>query len=203
MKPWTGSLIRKVYRTLYTALMGLFHKKSPNMGPIFYKKSIKTACFMATWTMELYLPSKPISNTLPPPSPPPHHPPWKIKFVIFVTFFPGEQGAVGMFPLYLVDHGIPASEVTMWTGVIGQGLSIAGSLFGGWLLSSSKRLVFFIHLFIFYLFIYLFFDWGKTVKLEFSSKITNITQTPVSCENAFKKSKNPLAFLCKTIARYL
>ncbi|XP_072017673.1 major facilitator superfamily domain-containing protein 3-like [Amphiura filiformis] len=61
---------------------------------------------------------------------------WTICYVVFYKL--GEQGAVGMFPLFLVDHGISATDVTMWTGVIGQGLSITGSLFGGWLLTSKR-----------------------------------------------------------------
>ncbi|XP_033647046.1 major facilitator superfamily domain-containing protein 3-like [Asterias rubens] len=59
--------------------------------------------------------------------------------MIFVTFYKlGEMGSIGMFPLYLVDHGIPVGEVGFLTGVISQGLSILGSLAGGWMLSNQQ-----------------------------------------------------------------
>ncbi|KAI8511164.1 Major facilitator super domain-containing protein 3 [Branchiostoma belcheri] len=63
---------------------------------------------------------------------------WMIVYCLLYKL--GEQGANGMFPLYLVDQGVPKGAVGMWTGVVGQGLSIVGSLLGGWLLTGhSKR----------------------------------------------------------------
>ncbi|XP_022100516.1 major facilitator superfamily domain-containing protein 3-like isoform X2 [Acanthaster planci] len=64
------------------------------------------------------------------------HTKWMMAFALFYKL--GEQGAVGMFPLYLIDHGIPVGEVGILSGVISQGLSIAGSLAGGWMLSNPK-----------------------------------------------------------------
>ncbi|XP_070559849.1 major facilitator superfamily domain-containing protein 3-like isoform X2 [Ptychodera flava] len=60
---------------------------------------------------------------------------WIAAFVLLYKL--GEQGANGMFPLYMVDCGISASYVGLWTGVIGQSLSILGSLLSGWILSYS------------------------------------------------------------------
>ncbi|XP_066285329.1 major facilitator superfamily domain-containing protein 3-like [Branchiostoma lanceolatum] len=61
---------------------------------------------------------------------------WMIVYCLLYKL--GEQGANGMFPLYLVDQGIPKGAVGMWTGVVGQGLSIVGSLLGGWLLTGHS-----------------------------------------------------------------
>ncbi|XP_077988924.1 major facilitator superfamily domain-containing protein 3-like [Glandiceps talaboti] len=58
---------------------------------------------------------------------------WMMVYV--VTYKLGEQGAIGLLPLYLVDCNISASHVGLWTGVIGQSLSILGSLVAGWMLS--------------------------------------------------------------------
>ena len=49
--------------------------------------------------------------------------------------FAGEQGAIGMLPLFLLDREVPRGDVTFWTGVIGQGVSIIGSVLGGYVLS--------------------------------------------------------------------
>ncbi|XP_035676300.1 major facilitator superfamily domain-containing protein 3-like [Branchiostoma floridae] len=62
---------------------------------------------------------------------------WMIVYCLLYKL--GEQGANGMFPLYLVDQGIPKGAVGMWTGVVGQGLSIVGSLLGGWLLTGHSN----------------------------------------------------------------
>ncbi|XP_002739312.1 major facilitator superfamily domain-containing protein 3-like [Saccoglossus kowalevskii] len=59
-------------------------------------------------------------------------------FVYVLTYKLGEQGANGMFPLFLVDYGMSAGSVGLWTGVIGQSLSILGSLLGGYILSCTK-----------------------------------------------------------------
>ena len=50
----------------------------------------------------------------------------------------GEIGAQNMLPLFLVDNDISADTVVFWTGFIGQILSIAGSLLGGWALSYHR-----------------------------------------------------------------
>ncbi|KAK3601469.1 hypothetical protein CHS0354_033604 [Potamilus streckersoni] len=47
----------------------------------------------------------------------------------------GEQGSLSMTPLFLVDHKMASSSVGFWTGVIGQVISIVGSIMGGWLIS--------------------------------------------------------------------
>lgn len=44
----------------------------------------------------------------------------------------GEQGALNMLPLFFLDKKVEPSEVTFWTGVVGQGVSICGSVLGGW-----------------------------------------------------------------------
>uniref|UniRef100_A0A1A8LCF2 Major facilitator superfamily domain containing 3 n=1 Tax=Nothobranchius pienaari TaxID=704102 RepID=A0A1A8LCF2_9TELE len=47
----------------------------------------------------------------------------------------GEQGAVTMFPLFLLDHHMTARELGFWNGVIAMGFSICGSSLGGLLLA--------------------------------------------------------------------
>jgi len=50
----------------------------------------------------------------------------------------GEQGALTMMPMFLLDQKIDATEVSFWTGIICQGISIGGSVLGGWLVTCFK-----------------------------------------------------------------
>jgi len=50
----------------------------------------------------------------------------------------GEQGALSMMPMFLLDQKFDATEVSFWTGIICQGISIAGSVIGGWLVTTFK-----------------------------------------------------------------
>lgn len=43
-----------------------------------------------------------------------------------------------MLPMFLIDKGIPASTVGFWTGVVGQVLSIFGSIVGGAAVSGTS-----------------------------------------------------------------
>ena len=56
----------------------------------------------------------------------------------WVLFLSGEQGALNMMPMFLIDHGVPTADVGLWTGVVGQAVSIAGSMMGGAALSSDR-----------------------------------------------------------------
>ncbi|XP_060070695.1 major facilitator superfamily domain-containing protein 3-like [Ylistrum balloti] len=58
---------------------------------------------------------------------------WIIVFVLLYKL--GEQGAISMVPLYLVDKDLPMSKIGFWTGIVGQLVSIFGSFLGGWLIS--------------------------------------------------------------------
>lgn len=58
---------------------------------------------------------------------------WIIVFVLLYKL--GEQGAISMVPLFLVDKDLPMSQIGFWTGMIGQLVSIVGSFIGGWLIS--------------------------------------------------------------------
>ena len=40
-----------------------------------------------------------------------------------------------MFPLYLIDKQVSPSDVTFWSGLLGQGLSILGSIAGGYIIT--------------------------------------------------------------------
>ncbi|KAK7933884.1 hypothetical protein WMY93_004780 [Mugilogobius chulae] len=59
--------------------------------------------------------------------------PWTILYVL--TYKLGEQGAVTMFPLFLLDHHMTARELGFWNGIIAMGFSICGSSLGGLLLA--------------------------------------------------------------------
>ncbi|KAF5888805.1 major facilitator superfamily domain-containing protein 3-like isoform X1, partial [Clarias magur] len=59
--------------------------------------------------------------------------PWTMLYVL--TYKLGEQGAITMFPLFLLDHHMTARELGLWNGVIAMGFSICGSSLGGFLLS--------------------------------------------------------------------
>ncbi len=50
----------------------------------------------------------------------------------------GEVGALSMLPLFLVDNDVHRQDVTFWSGVFGQAVSIGGSLIGGWILAHFK-----------------------------------------------------------------
>ncbi|KAL9959268.1 hypothetical protein ACROYT_G032578 [Oculina patagonica] len=56
---------------------------------------------------------------------------WLICCVL--TYKLGEQGAVSMLPLYLIDQGFPQDQVGVIFGIFGQVFSIAGSTLGGWI----------------------------------------------------------------------
>ena len=43
-----------------------------------------------------------------------------------------------MMPMFLLDQKIDATEVSFWTGIVCQGISIAGSVIGGWLVTAFK-----------------------------------------------------------------
>ncbi|XP_064152913.1 major facilitator superfamily domain-containing protein 3 isoform X1 [Anguilla rostrata] len=58
---------------------------------------------------------------------------WTVVFVL--TYKLGEQGAVTMFPLFLLDHHMTAAELGFWNSVVAMGFSILGSSLGGPLLS--------------------------------------------------------------------
>ena len=50
----------------------------------------------------------------------------------------GEQGALNMLPHFLLDQQVEPVDVNFWTGIVGQILSIVGSVAGGWLVSHSR-----------------------------------------------------------------
>ncbi|KAI4899937.1 hypothetical protein NFI96_016211 [Prochilodus magdalenae] len=60
-----------------------------------------------------------------------------VNFVVCVCCVrtPGEQGAITMFPMFLLDHHMTARELGMWNGVVAMAFSICGSSAGGFLLS--------------------------------------------------------------------
>ena len=44
---------------------------------------------------------------------------------------------VGMIPLFLIDQHVPSMDVGFWSGVIGQAVSVVGSLLSGWFISQK------------------------------------------------------------------
>lgn len=50
----------------------------------------------------------------------------------------GERGAINNLPLYLLDKGLTLEELALWSGTICQGLSIAGSIYGGVILGKTN-----------------------------------------------------------------
>ncbi|KAG7257533.1 LOW QUALITY PROTEIN: hypothetical protein CRUP_010347 [Coryphaenoides rupestris] len=62
--------------------------------------------------------------------------PWTVLYVL--TYKLGEQGAVTMFPLFLLDHHMTARELGFWNGVIAMAFSICGSSLGGMLLAQCS-----------------------------------------------------------------
>ena len=62
---------------------------------------------------------------------------WTIVYVL--TYKLGEQGIVAIFPMFLIDQGVSVSQTATLTGVWCQACSIAGSVFGGIIVSPQKR----------------------------------------------------------------
>ena len=62
---------------------------------------------------------------------------WTIVYVL--TYKLGEQGIVAIFPMFLIDQGVSVSQTTTLAGVWCQAFSIAGSFFGGIIVSPQKR----------------------------------------------------------------
>ena len=54
------------------------------------------------------------------------------------NLFTGEQGALTMMPMFLLDQKVDATELSFWTGIVCQGISIGGSVLGGWLVTTFK-----------------------------------------------------------------
>ncbi|RUS91590.1 hypothetical protein EGW08_000705 [Elysia chlorotica] len=50
---------------------------------------------------------------------------WMVVYVLFYKI--GEVGVLNLFPLFLVDKNIDASEIGFWLGIVGQSLSVVGS----------------------------------------------------------------------------
>lgn len=44
-----------------------------------------------------------------------------------------------MIPIYLIDKKVSSQTIGLWTGIIGQSLSILGSIFGGFILKKTKK----------------------------------------------------------------
>ncbi|XP_014663873.1 PREDICTED: major facilitator superfamily domain-containing protein 3-like [Priapulus caudatus] len=61
---------------------------------------------------------------------------WVATFVL--TYKLGEQGAISLMPLFLVDSGMSSSRVTFWCGILGMTASIAGSFWGGHLVTNRR-----------------------------------------------------------------
>ncbi|KAL4623172.1 major facilitator superfamily domain-containing protein 3 isoform X1 [Arapaima gigas] len=58
---------------------------------------------------------------------------WIVIYVLIYKL--GEQGAVTMFPLFLLDHHMSARELGIWNGMVAMGFSVCGSSLAGVLLS--------------------------------------------------------------------
>ncbi|XP_018615519.2 major facilitator superfamily domain-containing protein 3 isoform X1 [Scleropages formosus] len=58
---------------------------------------------------------------------------WTVIYVLIYKL--GEQGAVTMFPLFLLDHHMSARELGIWNGMVAMGFSVLGSSLAGLLLA--------------------------------------------------------------------
>ncbi|CAH2286339.1 major facilitator superfamily domain-containing 3 [Pelobates cultripes] len=61
---------------------------------------------------------------------------WTCGYVLMYKL--GEQGSLSMVPLLLLDQGVSAAELGVFSGIISVVLSIAGSVFGGALLTKDS-----------------------------------------------------------------
>lgn len=60
---------------------------------------------------------------------------WIVTFVLFYKLC--ERGE-SVFPIFLVDKGIPMTKMAFWNGVVRAMASVGGSTFSGYLLSSRR-----------------------------------------------------------------
>ncbi|XP_048835659.1 major facilitator superfamily domain-containing protein 3 [Brienomyrus brachyistius] len=58
---------------------------------------------------------------------------WTVIYVLIYKL--GEQGAVTMFPLFLLDHHMSARELGIWNGMVAMGFSVCGSSAAGILIA--------------------------------------------------------------------
>ncbi|XP_071101577.1 major facilitator superfamily domain-containing protein 3-like [Haliotis cracherodii] len=58
---------------------------------------------------------------------------WIAVYVLLYKL--GEKGSLSMIPLFLLDQGLSTSVVGLWTGMMGQVVSITGSVLGGVIMS--------------------------------------------------------------------
>ncbi|XP_046545674.1 major facilitator superfamily domain-containing protein 3-like [Haliotis rubra] len=58
---------------------------------------------------------------------------WIAVYVLMYKL--GEKGSLSMIPLFLLDQGLATSVVGLWTGMMGQVVSISGSILGGVIMS--------------------------------------------------------------------
>ncbi|XP_006627045.3 major facilitator superfamily domain-containing protein 3 isoform X1 [Lepisosteus oculatus] len=63
---------------------------------------------------------------------------WTLVFVLIYKL--GEQGAMSMFPLFLLDSHMSARELGIWNGMVAMGFSILGSSIGGLLMSKYRAI---------------------------------------------------------------
>ncbi|XP_067839178.1 major facilitator superfamily domain-containing protein 3 [Heptranchias perlo] len=57
---------------------------------------------------------------------------WTLIYVIIYKL--GEQGAVSMFPMFLLENSFSPAELGLWNGIVAMGFSIFGSCLGGLLM---------------------------------------------------------------------
>ncbi|KAJ7338230.1 hypothetical protein JRQ81_010942 [Phrynocephalus forsythii] len=65
--------------------------------------------------------------------------PWTAGFVFIYKL--GEQGAISMFPLFLLDHAFSPAKLGFWNGIVSMIFSIAGSSLGGHLIPRQRYLL--------------------------------------------------------------
>lgn len=64
---------------------------------------------------------------------------------LFIVHSTGEQGAISLFPLLLVDRGMDSATVMFCSGFLGMVTSIAGSFWSGALLSKYGYMITYYH----------------------------------------------------------
>ncbi|XP_061464221.1 major facilitator superfamily domain-containing protein 3 [Rhineura floridana] len=62
---------------------------------------------------------------------------WTAGFVLLYKL--GEQGAISMFPLFLLDHNFFPLDLGFWNGIVAMTFSITGSSLGGYLMSQQRN----------------------------------------------------------------
>lgn len=109
-------------------LLALYNEKAQSLA---VKDENKLIVSKRTFSQNLYAVYSGINHTL-------HQPSMRALLLLLFSYKAGEVMADAMFKPFLLDEGVDAESVSLWTGVIGSAFSIVGSIAGNTLFHAKK-----------------------------------------------------------------